>query len=112
MQPLYLLKIEVDGNANKYYRMIPNGDLFTAEWGRVGSNSQTMDYSINDWDKKLHEKLRKGYVDQTHLVSEITSNSKSREYSDIKNKSIATIDLFFISEYSLDLELDVISDTR
>lgn len=40
-----------------------------ARWGRVGGSFSTMDYPIAEWDKKYHEKIRKGYKDVTAIVA-------------------------------------------
>src|ERR1035437_9118838 len=75
----YLIKVEGGSNDpktgkpinnNKYYQLSEDagGATFTVEYGRYGcENPAVMQYSINDWDKKLSEKLsaRKGYKDQT-----------------------------------------------
>ena len=47
--------------------MIENKDgvSFTASWGRIGSNSGTQIYGMNEWDKKYREKINKGYKDTT-----------------------------------------------
>jgi len=91
-QSKYLVMVEVGENNNKFYRMIPNGSTFRAEWGRIGNaNFQSMDYSIDEWDRILNSKLRKGYVDQTELVAEIVPQSKGSKYADIAKKSIADI---------------------
>lgn len=90
MNPIYLLKVEVGANNNKFYKMIPEGDTFRVEYGRVGANPQTDTYPIDRWDKQLRSKLKKGYIDQTHLVAEIVSVKKS-EYSDIQDKYIKSI---------------------
>jgi predicted DNA-binding WGR domain protein len=48
--------------------MIPDGDFFNVQYGRVGVEGfQTDRYDISTWDKKLKEKLRKGYQNQTRL---------------------------------------------
>jgi len=91
MQPIYLVKVEAGLNANKYYKMIPEGDSFRVEYGRVGSNPQTDSYDISRWDSQLRSKLKKGYTDQTHLVAEVLSTQKSKEYAEIKLPSISEI---------------------
>jgi predicted DNA-binding WGR domain protein len=50
---------------DKFYHMIENKDgaSFTASWGRIGSNSGTQIYGMNEWDKKYREKINKGYKD-------------------------------------------------
>lgn len=88
---LYLVKVEPNANNNKFYRMIPLGDSFKVEYGRIGVGGyQTVQYSKSQWDKKLKEKLKKGYVDQTRLVAETIIQEK-KEYVDINNPSIAQI---------------------
>ena len=80
-KPVYLVNVEGDGNHNKYYRMLanPDGASFTAEYGRVGSSQQTRTYPIQQWDKKYNEKIRKGYIDQTHLIEDLIKAEKPRK---------------------------------
>ena len=68
--PVYLVMVTVNNN-NKYYRMVPRGDFFDVEYGRVGATCQHASYPIRQWDKKYNEKIKKGYVDQTHLVQDL-----------------------------------------
>lgn len=76
-------------NHNKYYRMIPCGDTFKVEFGRVGAGCQTTSYPIYQWQKKYNEKLRKGYVDQTDLSQDlVTIRSKQDEYKEIQDPDI------------------------
>lgn len=91
MQPIYLVKVEAGLNANKYYKMIPEGNSFRVEYGRVGSNPQTDSYDISRWDSQLRSKLKKGYVDQTHLVAEVIEDKKQSKYAEIINSSISAI---------------------
>lgn len=94
--PVYLVMV-TDVNNNKYYKMLANSDgqSFTVEYGRVGASCQTRTYPISQWDKKYNEKIRKGYVDQTHLVEDLISVQKPKkeksEYKEIGNKAIAEI---------------------
>ena len=92
-KPKYLVMVEADANKNKYYRMIPHGDSWTAEYGRIGSSSQRRNYPIRQWNTKYNEKIRKGYIDQTGLVEDLISTEmpKQSEYKEIENKSIAEI---------------------
>lgn len=92
----YLICTKADANNYKYYEMIPNGDSFTAKYGRMGQPGyQTRTYSISQFDKKYSEKIKKGYEDKTELksevVEEVTSNNSQSEYKDIENKVIAEI---------------------
>ena len=93
----YLIMVTGDSNHNKYYKMIPNADgaSFTAEYGRVGSTCQTRSYPMYQWNKKYNEKIRKGYVDQTHLIEDLIKVEKPKkqksEYKEIEDKAIAEI---------------------
>lgn len=91
--PLYLVKVEANQNNNKYYKMIPEGNSFRVEYGRIGqSNFQSMTYPIGKWESQLRSKLRKGYEDKSNLVVQnIIKTQKNRDYIDIPNKSIANI---------------------
>lgn len=96
-KPVYLVMVTGDSNHNKYYRMLANADgsSFTVEYGRVGASCQTRTYPIYQWDKKYNEKIRKGYVDQTHLVEDLIKvqkpNKQKNEYREIEDKAIAEI---------------------
>ena len=91
--PVYLLMVTSNNN-NKYYKMIPNGDIFTVEYGRVGTSCQHASYPISQWNKKYKEKISKGCVDQTHLVQDLIQKEESKNqtiYKSIENKAIADI---------------------
>lgn len=92
-KPTYLICITANNN-NKYYRMIPRGDVFDVEYGRVGTTCQTRSYPISSWDKKYNEKIKKGYVDQSDLIQDLIVEEKKKsksEYKEIENKAIAEI---------------------
>jgi len=89
---LYLVMVDPTANNNKYYRMIPKGNMFEVQYGRVGNTNYATDsYPISMWNKKLNEKLKKGYVDQTRLVATYVDKKSGVEYSSISNASIASI---------------------
>lgn len=91
--PVYLVMVSINNN-NKYYRMIPHGDTFEVEYGRVGASCQHASYSMSQWDKKYNEKIKKGYVDQTHLVQDLIQKEQPKTkdgYKEIENKAIAEI---------------------
>lgn len=92
LSSLYLVKVEPNANNNKFYRMIQlNESTFTAEYGRIGNSGfQTRSYSMSQWDKKLREKIKKGYADQTRLVAEPVIKEKNK-YKEIENTSIKAI---------------------
>ena len=91
--PRYLVMVTAGANNNKYYRMTPHGDSWTAEYGRIGSSSQRRTYSMSQWNAKYNEKINKGYVDQTDLVKDLISTEKPKqsEYKEIETKVIAEI---------------------
>jgi poly [ADP-ribose] polymerase len=90
--PVYLVMVTGDDNHNKFYRMIPNGNTFTVEYGRIGVGGfQTSSYPISQFYLKYNEKIKKGYVDQSHLVADLIVKEKKKEYIDIENPSIAKI---------------------
>ena len=88
------MMVTADANNNKYYKMIPKGDTFIVEYGRVGSKPQVRSYPIKDWIKKLREKLSKGYTDKSELMEDLIQEEKPKEkklYLDIPNKDIQNI---------------------
>lgn len=90
----YLVKVEPGANNNKYYKQIPKGPYWIAEYGRVGSSCQTRQYPMSAWESKYNEKLRKGYVDRTELVEDLIAKEKPLEndgFKEIENKVIAEI---------------------
>jgi len=93
VNPLYLVKVEVGANNNKFYRMIPNGNIFDVQFGRIGNSGfQTTSYPMSKWESTLKSKLKKGYEDQSRLVADtIVKEKKSKEYIDIQNQVIASI---------------------
>jgi len=93
IKPRYLVMVTKNNN-NKYYKQIPKGDVWIAEYGRVGNAPQTRQYSMSVWDKKYREKISKGYVDQSDLAEDLMQVMKSKEdspYRKIENQVIAEI---------------------
>lgn len=92
VKPRYLVMVTASANNNKYYKQIPHGDSWTAEYGRVGSSPQRREYPMSQWESKYREKIRKGYVDQTDLVSDlIIEEKKNTGFKEIENRVIAEI---------------------
>jgi len=90
---VYLVKVEWKNGANnnKYYKMVKNGDGFDVEYGRIGVTKQSTSYPMSRWNSTYKSKIKKGYVDQTHLVAEEIKKSPSKEFSEIESKVIAEI---------------------
>lgn len=94
IKPRYLVMVTASANNNKYYKQIPHGDSWTAEYGRVGSSPQRREYPMSQWDKKYREKINKGYVDQSELVEDlitVVKDKKDSKYREIENQVIAEI---------------------
>lgn len=92
-QYVYLVKVEPNANNNKFYKMIQLDDNnFEVQYGRIGNSGyQSRRYLMSQWNKKLREKEKKGYVDQTRLVATPIIKVDEKKYLDIDNKSIAEI---------------------
>lgn len=79
-------------NHNKFYRQIPHGDTWTAEYGRVGSSVQRREYPMSQWDKKYNEKIKKGYVDRSDIMQDLSiKNNQHNQYKQIEDQSISEI---------------------
>lgn len=88
-KPVYLINVDDEFGSqghNKYYTMIPEGNSFTVKYGRVGSSEQTRTYPISQWNKKLNEKLKKGYTEISDLMSDVINDSEITEDSTEKDK--------------------------
>jgi poly [ADP-ribose] polymerase len=85
--------VTATANNNKYYKMIPHGDSWTAEYGRIGASPQRREYSMSQWNTKYNEKIHKGYADQSELVEDLISREKpiKSKYKEIEDKAIAEI---------------------
>lgn len=88
MDPKYLIMVMPGTNNNKFYRMIPRGNTWTAEYGRVGATGVKKDYPISTWHDKLDEKLRNGYKDVSDLHADDTVVVTDREYKEIPDKVV------------------------
>jgi len=56
------LEHTTDGHYKFYEMTNIGGGVWKARWGRIGVTSSQMEYSSSEWEKILHQKLRKGYV--------------------------------------------------
>lgn len=62
-----LIFVDSTDNHNKFYLIQLEGDSVLVEYGRVGTSSQKKTYSGGQktFDKKIKEKLKKGYVESS-----------------------------------------------
>lgn len=80
-----------DANNNKFYDMVENDDgSITATWGRVDVTSTVTHYppGKKKWDSLIKSKLKKGYVDVTHLRAE---NTQTTDFVDIGEPAIKSL---------------------
>ena len=86
----YLVMVNPGENNNKFYRMVPHGSSWTAEYGRVGAVGVKKDYPMSSFYEKYEEKIRKGYRDETYLHSEdkVVVKSQDKEYAPIPDSVI------------------------
>ncbi len=60
----YLEFHDSDSNSHKFYKTQEQADgTFLCTWGRVGTAGQSINYDLPTMQKKLKEKLNKGYVE-------------------------------------------------
>lgn len=91
ISPKYLVMITAENN-NKFYRMIPEGNNFKVEFGRLGNTSfQTTSYPISQFEKKYKEKIKKGYVDNSDLIKDTIEEEEEEETTPEENNPIAII---------------------
>lgn len=99
-KPVYLIFVDADNHgvdSNKYYSLIPNGDTFTAKYGRVGATPQTKVYPMSKWDSTIKSKLKKGYQDRSDLMTDVIEDSKvdapdeDAQFAAVKKTSIRDI---------------------
>ena len=80
--------VTASANNNKYYKQIPHGTSWTAEYGRVGAAPQRREYPMSQWESKYREKIRKGYVDQSELAADLMEEQKPASGGDSPYKPI------------------------
>lgn len=90
-----LVCVTADNN-NKYYEMTERGDgNFDVKYGRVNLTEQKDEYPMSKWDTKYKEKLKKGYKDVTHLVTEKVADASApataAKVVDIADVAVRTI---------------------
>lgn len=97
MVELKYLVMVTTANNNKFYKMIPHGNTFTAEYGRLGNDSfQTKEYPISKFESVYRSKIAKGYEDKTELIQEAieiekSKNKEENQYKPIPDSVVAII---------------------
>lgn len=88
-----LIMITANNNNKEYIMTQIDASRFKVEYGRVGSNYRTIEYSMYEWDSKYRSKISKGYKDVTELVekTDLDGSSIKLPYDYISDKSIRDI---------------------
>lgn len=78
-------------NNNKFYDMqdLGNGE-FEAKYGRIGATCTTVRYPMSRWYSIYNQKLKKGYIDQTSLVS-VSQVQANEKYKPIEDEDVAKL---------------------
>lgn len=89
-----LIFVDTISNKNKFYYLELNGDTVNVEYGRVGSSAQKTSYSGGErtFNKKLNEKLAKGYVESAVDLSISDTKIERGDLFDIAMSQIKTDD--------------------
>ena len=87
-QEKYLVLVSGAVNSNKFYRMKPEGGELRVEYGRVGMSPRRAVYPLHKFDSKYREKIRKGYVDHSHIFLGEPEPVFDEEYKAISNIGI------------------------
>lgn len=82
----YLLKLEVESNKNRYYKMVEKGDYFEIEYGRVGATPFKSKRPMYLWDETYKKHITEGYVDRSDYLT-ITEETKG-QYKPIEDNSV------------------------
>ena len=64
---LNFVDIKNGTQSNKFYNMIPDGDRFRVEYGRIGVTNQKTSYPMSKWNSVYKSKIKKGYTDISDL---------------------------------------------
>lgn len=69
-----LVMVDARDNNNKFYELteLPDGSV-QARYGRIGATEQVRTYAPGTFDRKLNEKLRKGYTIRETAADAVTS---------------------------------------
>ena len=93
LKPVHLIMVTAQNN-NKFYDMVPKGNVIEVSYGRVEGHVNKITKPISQWDKLYNSKIKKGYVDQSDLVADLVhkvEEKKDFEYKPISNKVVAEI---------------------
>ncbi len=77
----------------KFYRMVQKSTTqWVAEYGRIGNAIAYSSYLMTDWNKKLNEKINKGYVLVSSKSSKPVTIVREDAFTDKLNTILSVID--------------------
>jgi len=72
MKDVYLEFHDASANSHKFYRVeYSAGDMATITWGRIGTEGQSQRKTASEANRKVNEKLAKGYRDAGAKVKRV-----------------------------------------
>ena len=83
------LVMVTDQNNNKFYDMEEIGDTIQITYGRVGAKGMRCIKPSSKWKSIYNQKIKKGYIDQTHLYK--AKEEEIDKYIPIQNENIREI---------------------
>ncbi|GAB3931005.1 WGR domain-containing protein [Larkinella terrae] len=98
LRTVKLIMVTAENN-NKYYEMREESDhTFTVHYGRIGGSKSVTTYPMAQWERKIREKVAKGYVDQTHLYAEKTATADASTISNAEVRGLMSRLMEFASQ--------------
>ena len=108
------LVMVTDKNNNKFYDMKEVGDTIQIVYGRVGTRGMKTSQPASRWKTVYNQKIKKGYIDQTHLYND--EKVEDDTYVPIDNEQIREI-VRRLQEYAIttirnnfDVNIDAVTD--
>lgn len=109
------LVMVTDKNNNKFYDMKEVGETIYINYGRVGSKGIKTEQPSSKWNSIYKQKIKKGYVDQTHLYK-VENDEEEDIYIPIANENIRKI-VARLQQYAIttiknnfDINIDLVTD--
>ena len=90
-EPIFLIFVDATDNHNKFYNMYPQGNSFTVKYGRVGGKENVCSYPMSEWNKKLNEKLKKGYTNVSATRQAVISATQTAQFKPIEDSKVNEI---------------------
>jgi len=100
----YLLKLSVEDNNNRYYKMIQDGNIFNVEYGRVGATPMKSKKPMGVWKETYDKHIADGYVDRTKYLS--CETKCELQYKPIADTDVADMIDFLLRSANKELKMN------